>query len=295
MPPPMTCPHCGTNYPPHEALAGKVVRCARCSKNFTAPAAESREPEIDFSLDEHGNAPAAAVSERPMPASAPPPTRPRPPRHDDTDDRSRRRPAAGVRGNGTILLVVSGVCLAIFLVCGGLIGLVGWKMYHAAAEARRQVEQARQDFERNRREIEQAQQKALLDLNNVKKDGGIAPGPLPGAAVRLTLGPDGVGRDNNVLMDRDKLDFPKPSRLYMVRLEQGRTYQIDLETVDFDAYLYLISPGGQILTHDDDGGNRLNSRIRWTAQQTGEYTIRATCLFTLSREPAAYLLTVQRN
>ena len=53
----------------------------------------------------------------------------------------------------------------------------------------------------------------------------------------------------------------------------GQTVQIDLISSDFDSYLYLRDQSGTEITHDDDGGGGLNSRIVRTLGYSGMYQI----------------------
>ncbi len=60
-----------------------------------------------------------------------------------------------------------------------------------------------------------------------------------------------------------------------LNLEAGQTVVIDLESEDFDTYLYLVGPGleAEAAFQDDDGGEDLNSRIRFTAEVAGSFLI----------------------
>jgi len=63
---------------------------------------------------------------------------------------------------------------------------------------------------------------------------------------------------------------------YTYQMTAGTTYQIDLESVEFDAYLRLEDPTGREVANDDDTGGGLNgqdSRIVYLATQTGLHTI----------------------
>jgi hypothetical protein len=64
--------------------------------------------------------------------------------------------------------------------------------------------------------------------------------------------------------------------VYAVRLVAGTTYQIDLRSSDFDAYLILANDARLFLTSDDDSGGNLNARIVWRAEYTGTHYIYAT-------------------
>ena len=70
--------------------------------------------------------------------------------------------------------------------------------------------------------------------------------------------------------------FPSANRRYKVFTfagTAGQTVQIDLMSSDFDAYLYLRDQYGNEITHDDDGGQGLNSRILRTLSYSGAYQI----------------------
>jgi hypothetical protein len=88
----------------------------------------------------------------------------------------------------------------------------------------------------------------------------------------------GVGEYRGNLGRTDPRYNGKIHKLFLVKLEQGKTYQIDHISGAFDAYLYLQSPEGNVLAQDDDGGVGLNSRIVYQAAKTGEYRIVATSL-----------------
>jgi Ca2+-binding EF-hand superfamily protein len=75
-----------------------------------------------------------------------------------------------------------------------------------------------------------------------------------------------------------------------VKLEAGKTYQIDHMSNAFDAYLYLEDPAGELLAEDDDSGGGLNSRITHRAATTGTYHIIAT---SLGGRPGAFSLSVR--
>src|SRR5205823_2286850 len=63
------------------------------------------------------------------------------------------------------------------------------------------------------------------------------------------------------------------SKVHTLKLVPGSTYTIDLQSIDFDAYLRLEDPSSKQVAEDDDGGGNLNSRIVYTPQSEGEYRI----------------------
>ena len=68
---------------------------------------------------------------------------------------------------------------------------------------------------------------------------------------------------------------------FAVNVEQGIQYQIDLEGQPTgqgsleDPLVELFGPGGEQIARDDDGGSGLNSRLRFTADQSGVIYIAA--------------------
>jgi len=71
---------------------------------------------------------------------------------------------------------------------------------------------------------------------------------------------------------RDK----KAYKILKIRLEQGKTYQIDCISQAYYAYLFLEDPDGNVIDRHNSGGRGLISRIVFTAVETGSYRIIAT-------------------
>ncbi len=87
------------------------------------------------------------------------------------------------------------------------------------------------------------------------------------------------------LTDKDEKDTNtlvanSPRKVYKVKLTEGKTYQIDLKSKDFDAFLRLEDAAGKELAFNDDapGEKTLDSRIVHKAAKTGEYRLIATSL-----------------
>jgi len=80
-----------------------------------------------------------------------------------------------------------------------------------------------------------------------------------------------------------------PAKLYTVELKAGKTYVIDLMSAQFDCFLRLENPDGKQLAADDDGGEGLNSRIRFQCTADGRYRIYASAL---GREQGQFNLVV---
>jgi thiol-disulfide isomerase/thioredoxin len=89
---------------------------------------------------------------------------------------------------------------------------------------------------------------------------------------------------NEELADNDEKDTRaelknSPRKVYKIKLLEGKTYQIDLTSQDFDALLRLEDRAGKEITGNNDfEPGSLDSRIAHTIDKTGEYRIIATCL-----------------
>jgi hypothetical protein len=81
-------------------------------------------------------------------------------------------------------------------------------------------------------------------------------------ATQLTLGRPVMGM----------LPPGQPFVEYSLRIQQQRLVTIDLESREFDTYLYLLRDGVE-LHRDDDGGSGLNSRMVMPLEP-GTYTVR---------------------
>ncbi|MGF1568493.1 MAG: S8 family peptidase [Nodosilinea sp.] len=81
----------------------------------------------------------------------------------------------------------------------------------------------------------------------------------------------------------DYSDYFNPTRLYAYKDDHlltstaSGTVQVNLNSVDFDAYLQLVNVfTGQVLAFDDDGGPGTNAQLSFTALAGGQYLIRVT-------------------
>jgi serine protease Do len=75
-------------------------------------------------------------------------------------------------------------------------------------------------------------------------------------------------------------------------MSAGRTYVIDLESAQFDAYLRLEDPKGKVLAENDDiSPDNQNSRIVFTAPADGTYRLVATSF--QQRGTGSYTLTIR--
>jgi hypothetical protein len=96
----------------------------------------------------------------------------------------------------------------------------------------------------------------------------------------LEVGKKGINLDSK-LDDTDAGygDNKVHAKLFLVKMVKGKTYQIDMSTNNFDAYLYLEDPGKKLLAEDDDtggGDTMLDAQIVVTPTDDGVYRIIAT-------------------
>jgi hypothetical protein len=127
---------------------------------------------------------------------------------------------------------------------------------------------------------------------------------VAGVGLYLLLRPSGaneiaagLGNFPGVLGANDMRDPQTrgPSRVYTVRLIQGRTYVIDLSSQQFDSFLRLEDSAFRQVAQDDDGGggvNGLDARIIFRCPRTDNYRVIAT---SLNQGAGAYTLSIRQN
>lgn len=114
---------------------------------------------------------------------------------------------------------------------------------------------------------------------------GVA-GPVGGGQVITAL--------NSNLAQNDPRDRVQkgPHKIHVIPMKAGKTYTIDLQSKDFDAFLRLEDAAGQQLAMDDDGGDGLNSRLVFQPRRNENYRIIAT---SLGNGTGNYILTVRER
>lgn len=120
--------------------------------------------------------------------------------------------------------------------------------------------------------------------------------PLPPAQTqfqRMTSVPFRVYE--GVLANGDG-DAPNGAKVddYVVHFTAGQERLIQLDAANFDAVVQVLAvdqrEGGETLASNDDGGNSLNSLLRFKAETAGDYIVRVTALGASGR--GAYTLRV---
>lgn len=99
--------------------------------------------------------------------------------------------------------------------------------------------------------------------------------------------PGNAYTDENLNTDGDdsrnsRIDIPDDLDVYRVSLEAGVRYQIDVrghgDRPLADAFVAVLNGEGEQLATDDDGGDGLDARLRFTPTESGEYLIQASGL-----------------
>jgi len=101
--------------------------------------------------------------------------------------------------------------------------------------------------------------------------GGSSAETVSARAIEIGQAREGTLSRSDVLLNSDST-YAQP---WVIQGRAGQTITIDLESDDFDSYLFLRGPGitgGRDFQDDDSGGN-CNSRLTATFPQTGDYEI----------------------
>lgn len=93
--------------------------------------------------------------------------------------------------------------------------------------------------------------------------------------------------------EQDNVRNGSHRKIHTFKMEKGKSYQIDMATRAFDAYLRLEDAKNNQLAEDDDGGDNLDARIVFTAPRTEEYRIIATTF--AAGATGKYKLTVKEQ
>jgi hypothetical protein len=91
---------------------------------------------------------------------------------------------------------------------------------------------------------------------------------------------------------KDSVMAASHRKIYLAKLEAGKTYQIDHQSKAFDAYLRLEDAQGTQLAADDDSGGNLDARIVFQCPAAATYRIIAT---SLAGRTGEFVLTIQQK
>ena len=91
----------------------------------------------------------------------------------------------------------------------------------------------------------------------------------------------------------------KPARQYLVKLEKGKKYVIDMKAngkapagANYDPYLRLLNSKGAEVASNDDAGS-LDAQIKYSPPDSGDYTIQATHFMPLPATGMPFTLSIK--
>ena len=115
---------------------------------------------------------------------------------------------------------------------------------------------------------------------------------IPSINSLATIGQVGLNQQvQNTLIAGGVAWNNKPIHLYGFECGAGQSTQIDVLS-SWDNYVIVFDPNGMEVAHDDDGGEGLNARLRFTCPTSGLYRLGVTTGLA-STTPGAYTLQVQ--
>ena len=177
----------------------------------------------------------------------------------DFDDLPRRPKKKQGMSVGMILLIIFGSLAAVgCVICTGVAVVVGYGVVKA--------------------------KEAVDDIQQQ-----VAAGRIPEGKGKVVLNTQARLQPND-----PQREF-KPDKPFTVKLDQGKTYVISLSSGEMDSYLFLYDPQGRMVAQDDDSGGMLNSRIHFTPNQAGNYTVSCTVLNQVPPGGAAFNVSVRER
>ncbi len=119
----------------------------------------------------------------------------------------------------------------------------------------------------------------VVTVNVFFVSGYVAAGGEKGQKLSPAVGKielkDGKGEIKGKLAATDPKDADRKecySKIYTIKLEAGKSYQVDC-TSDWDNWLRIEDSKGKQLSEDDDGGGDTNAQIIFECKTAGEYRV----------------------
>jgi len=115
---------------------------------------------------------------------------------------------------------------------------------------------------------------SLLLASNYATEAGDKDKKLSPAVGKIVL-KDGKGEVKGKLEANDPKDASRTEmycKIYAIKLEAGKTYQLDCKS-DWDNWLRLEDAKGKQLAEDDDSGGGTDAQIIFECKTAGEYRI----------------------
>lgn len=321
----IACPSCQAKYRLPDGSEGKKVKCQKCGERFTV-SADGDADERDVGITPA--APAPRPSKKTVPADdegdddlprrrrrseerdeddadedRPRRRRKKDEDEDEDDDRPRRRRKKRKEEGSNAALIIGGLVLGVFVLCGGGAGIVVWSFTHTVKKVGQEVEKQFAAAEAQMKAAE-AQQKLAVAGDGAKDEARFfAVGKkldIRGQGIPVVFDGNGTFTHANVLTNNDPLVGGGRFKLYEVDLVAGKNYRLEMSSGQIDPFLLVLAADGQIVAQDDDSGdgpNGLDALIVFQATSSGKHRIIATT-FNLANEDNAqgpYTLIVRRD
>ena len=139
-----------------------------------------------------------------------------------------------------------------------------------------------------------------LEVQNAQAAGPVVTNLQPGQVTNMPsvnaigmVGQIGLNQQvQNTLVAGGASWNNKPIHVYGYQCQPGQSAQIDILS-SWDNYLIVFDPNGVEVAHDDDSGEGLNARLRFSCPTAGQYRLGVTTGLA-STTPGAYTLQVQQ-
>ena len=139
-----------------------------------------------------------------------------------------------------------------------------------------------------------------LEVQNAQAAGPVVTNLQPGQVTNMPsvnaigmAGQIGLNQQvQNTLISGGASWNNKPIQLYGYQCQPGQSAQIDVLS-SWDNYLIVFDPNGVEVAHDDDSGEGLNARLRFSCPTGGQYRLGVTTGLA-STTPGSYTLQVQQ-
>jgi len=139
-----------------------------------------------------------------------------------------------------------------------------------------------------------------LEIQNAQTGGPVVTSLQPGQVTNMPsvnaigmVGQIGLNQQvQNTLVAGGASWNNKPIHVYGYQCQPGQSAQIDILS-SWDNYLIVFDPNGVEVAHDDDSGEGLNARLRFSCPTAGQYRLGVTTGLA-STTPGAYTLQVQQ-
>jgi hypothetical protein len=115
---------------------------------------------------------------------------------------------------------------------------------------------------------------SILFASSYATEAGDKDKKLSPAVGKIAL-KDGKGEVKGKLEANDPKDATRAEsycKIYTVKLEAGKTYQLDCKS-DWDNWLRIEDAKGKQLAEDDDGGGGTDAQIVFECKTAGEYRV----------------------